>query len=53
VSVPLAQSTPTPAATEPPLNLSVAFGFLLFACAAVRASPSASTVMNPVIRRIR
>ena len=25
----------------------------LFACAAVRASPSASTVMNPVIRRIR
>ena len=32
---------------------SVAFGFLLFARAALRASPSASTVMNPVIRRIR
>src|SRR5436309_5384671 len=37
---------------DPPVNLSVAFGVLLFASAAVRASPNAATAMNPVIRRI-
>src|SRR6185369_1454318 len=55
VSLPPPQLIPTPAATKPPLNLSVASG--VFAASSARATvrqrPSAAIVANPIIHRMR